>query len=434
MSTKKGLRRWAVLAAASGMVAVAAAAARADVVADQAAAIIIFPKIEVDARTNPAPMTGNIDTIVQVTNTSNSVARARCFYVRASSLCVGGTAEGTVCTTDDNCGGGHCTPQWQERDFQLFLTKRQPLEWRASQGLLSQCPPSIANPEDPVNGCPENRIPLSGGRVAQNQAGGPPQDNGDTFVPPTEDQFVGELKCVEVNAVDETPIDLNDLKGEATIVRTAAVGAVDVRKYNAIGIQSAASPDGDPSTLTIGGPGAEYNACPNVIILDHFFDSNGGTGVTTHAGSNPVSAGVATNLVVVPCSEDFLTQNAHFGDATLQFLIYNEFEQRFSTSTRVSCYRDVKLSDIDTRPGPNDDATSIFSASVQGTLTGQSRIRAVPTATGAHKVLAIVEESWDAQSSELGVHKTARNVQNIQPVNPDDPAQSDFILLSPVQE
>ena len=63
-------------------------------------------------------------------------------------------------------------------------------------------------------------------------------------------------------------------------------------------------------------------------------------------------------------------------------LVYNEFEQRFSTSARVECYRATTLADIDTRPGPTGDTTSIFSVGVEGTLTGQTRIRGVHTADG----------------------------------------------------
>src|SRR6185369_12937647 len=65
---------------------------------------------------------------------------------------------------------------------------------------------------------------------------------------------------------------------------------------------------------------------------------------------------------------------------TAQFLVFNEFEQRTSTSTRVSCYTDLLLSDIDTRPSFSDDnSNSIFGIGVQGTLGGQSRIRGVAT-------------------------------------------------------
>ena len=59
---------------------------------------------------------------------------------------------------------------------------------------------------------------------------------------------------------------------------------------------------------------------------------------------------------------------------TVQFLVFNEFEQRLSTSRPVTCFDDIKISNIDTRSSDH----SIFSAAVMGTLTGQTRIRGVP--------------------------------------------------------
>jgi hypothetical protein len=442
MSKMKGLWRWAVLMAA-GML-VTTAAAHADVVANQAAAILVFPKIQVDVPDLDLNGTNNpmypIDTIVQITNTSDSLVNAKCFYVRANSFCAGGTNDSKVCELDTDCpGGGHCVAQWgPPRDFNLTLTKRQPLEWRASQGLTGQCPPDVQDPEaPPPDGCPENRVPLSGGRVAQ-PVNGPAQDNGLTSVPPTESQFIGELKCIEVDS-EGRPVDtLNDLKGEATIVTTTnrgltSVGGVDVRKYNAFGIQALGSNDKD-ANLVLGGPDAEYNACPNVLVVNHFFDSNGGS-VDTHYqnGTAQVTGGVSTHLVFVPCSEDLAPDPTNplpeARTATLQFLIFNEFEQRFSTSTRVDCFKDVKLSDIDSRPGSSDDTSSIFSFAVQGTLTGQSRIRPVPGQTLARKVLAIEEEQWDNASAPKGVSTTARTVQSIQPIDPHDPPLPDVIRI-----
>jgi hypothetical protein len=58
-------------------------------------------------------------------------------------------------------------------------------------------------------------------------------------------------------------------------------------------------------------------------------------------------------------------------------LVYNEFEQRFSTNSRVQCYQNVRLSDVDTRRGLEGDAASIFAVGVQGTLGGNTRIRGV---------------------------------------------------------
>src|SRR6185369_13714920 len=86
--------------------------------------------------------------------------------------------------------------------------------------------------------------------------------------------------------------------------------------------------------------------------------------------------------------------------ATVQFLIYNEFEQRFSTSTKVDCYLETPLSDIDTRPGPEGDPFSIFNVGVQGTLTGMSRLRSVagPNVDGydGRAILALIGENWGA--------------------------------------
>ena len=102
-------------------------------------------------------------------------------------------------------------------------------------------------------------------------------------------------------------------------------------------------------------PIAEYEGCPNVLILNHLFDNL----------DPPVGESVRTRLTVVPCSEDFLNQA--LVKTTLQFLVFNEFEQRFSASRRFDCLFSTILSDIDTRLGPDDDQFSIFNAVVQGT-------------------------------------------------------------------
>jgi len=429
MSTNKGFWRRAVLWTAVGTLGWLGTA-RADVVADQAAAILVFPKIEVDTTDSVTnPNKPKIDTVVQITNTSPFLTRARCYYVNANGKCSNAGATDSVntapviCRTTDDCNpgtirGGVCVPGWEERDFQLTLTKRQPLSWNASTGLSG------------------NDVPLTNGRTSKDG-----QSNDPTNVPSVqEDPFIGELKCVQVDTATEEPIDRNDLKGEATITTVLPLGGVDVRKYNAVGIQSTGFQDGDPTTLTLGGPDAEYNACPNVIILDHYFDSldlSGNEGVESHndgAGNPLVTGRVATDLVVVPCSEDFLTQDPKYGSAVLQFLIYNEFEQRFSSSTRVDCFKQIQLSDINTRPGPSDNASSIFSQAVQGTLTGQTRIRPVSGVDRAHRVLVMAEERWEARpvANGIPVYTTARNVQNIQPTVPTDAPLPDIIQLSPL--
>jgi hypothetical protein len=236
--------------------------------------------------------------------------------------------------------------------------------------------------------------------------GNPPQFNEGNIPPAPENPFMGELICIQVDVATETPTDRNDLKGEATIV-SIVEEQLDARKYTAVGIPAIeGAQDGDPNTLTIGGPAAEYNACPNVLTLNHFFDN---ASVTSHGGT--LVGPVRSEITVVPCATDFLNQDLNLTTATLQFLIYNEFEQRFSTSTRVTCFRETFLTDIDTRPGPEGDAFSIFAAGVQGTLTGHSTIRPVmgPDVDGydANSVIAILEEYWGSGTCGIAAPATS---------------------------
>jgi hypothetical protein len=369
------------------------------------AGIVVYPKIKVDTVCDGGADSGEIctclgsitdgacaaannceggtcrviaDTVVQLTNTAAFLTKTHCFYVNANGHC--NNAPDTVCNDEnfrDVCpSGGLCTAGWQETDFRLTLTKRQPLSWSANDGL----------PQLPL----EDMI-IDG------------QSNEGSIPPVAEVPFTGELRCIQVDTTNELPLDRNDLKGEATIVTisdSASGAAVDSAKYTAIGMPAIAGESAETTsngaTLNIGGPQADYNGCPNIITLNHFFD---GAQVVTH--DQDVSGSVESELTLVPCAADFLNQDQNLATSTIQFLIYNEFEQRFSTSTRVTCYREVRLSDIDTRPGPDGDNFSIFSASVQGTLTGQSRLRAVTGGDddpdfGANGVLALLQENWAA--------------------------------------
>jgi hypothetical protein len=330
-------------------------AAQADVSSTNAAAIVVFPKIVVDTTA-----IGRTDTIIQLTNTSADPVNVRCFLVNANGHC---SNSEKICDpvgdpVDSPCGEFEiCVAGWQETDFSFRLTPKQPIVWCASKGL----------PDLPLSDVPNNGQFSSGSILA---------------VP--EDPFVGELKCIQVGD-DEQPVERNDLKGEATIQKVTAtdVPEVDSRGYNAIGIQAIEGANDGDDTLILG---EEYNACPNIIILDHFFD-DARNFVLESSGTT-----VRTHLTCVPCSEDFNLQAPI--TTVVQFLVFNEFEQRFSTSRSVTCFSEIVLSDIDTRPGPTGDAQSIFNVNVQGTITGQTLVRAVADAdeTHGHGLLCIAEE------------------------------------------
>jgi hypothetical protein len=429
MSTMMGNMRWAILAGlVAGAVVTCAGVrgARADVTSDQPGAILIWPKIVVDINGELGPQR---DTEIQVTNTSNSVIAARCWIVDATSHC--SNAPDRACLESTDCPiGGLCIPQWSDIDFRMTLTKRQPVTWNASQGLASFPCPGIVG-----DNCP----------FGQSNRG---SDGSPSFVPPVQETpFFGEMKCVEVDANTFQPSRgfdpannlAGDLKGEATIVtleeheNESSADLLDARKYNAIALEATARA-GNPETcpipgvppelcLQIGGPLAQYNGCPNVLIVNHFFDdaevpSNGGR----------VDGGVVSDLTVIPCGEDFRLQENRLGGAVMQFLVYNEFEQRFSTSTNFQCWREVQLSDIDTRPGPFGNAQSIFNVGVQGTLTGQSRIRTVAGPDFGNTILGVLEEFWqcDPERHPEGVCSTAANLHQTGTRD-----QGDLLIISP---
>jgi hypothetical protein len=279
----------------------------------------------------------------------SNITAAHCFYVNANSHCAN---TGAVCESASDCEQtgifAPCIEGWIEINFDVFLTGNQPLAWLASEGLSGDdipCPGTLGSPT-----CPNGT-------------------NRGTRVPPvTERPFIGELKCIQSDPITRFPIECsgsacqNDLAGNATIFEASPGLAPDGLSYNAVGLRTFGDNNGD-GVLNIGGDDAEYEPCHDVLILNHFFDG----------ATDPISnaATTETELTLVPCTQDFLTQTT---DAvTAQFLVYNEFEQRFSTSRQVRCLLDSALSNLDTSQADR----SIFSIGTAGTIAGQTRIHGV---------------------------------------------------------
>jgi hypothetical protein len=366
--------RWA-----SGTVALAMALAicgvgpaAGDVASDRAAAIVIWPHIQVGDVTGTLSATQSIDTVLQLTNTSNEPIVVWCFYENANSHC---TNTGQVCVEAQDCcnganGCGQCLPDWNEVDFRIRLTPQQPIGWLASEGEF----------DFPLDGV--NRFGIGGSSNA-----------GSRIPPVAEIPFEGLLKCFAVDE-DNVPVERNVLKGEAILYfvdETPTTEQVDVAKYNAVGIQAREGRNNQDTILILDSdqnPDAEYNGCPNILILNHFFDF----------ATNPVNgAEITTNLVLVPCTQDLLRQIP--GSAVIQYIVYNEFEQRFSTSRFVRCKQNLPLSLIDT----TQRQRSIFSAGVAGTLTGQTRANALGSG-----MLAVADEFHEI--SEDRFYSAAFNV------------------------
>jgi hypothetical protein len=381
--------------------------AAADIRSDQAAAILEWPSVLFGEE--EFIVTGLfevVDTVIQLTNTSTDPVSVWCFYENANSHC---SNTGEVCTFAAECclspsmGCGICLPGWNETDFTIHLTPRQPIGWLASQGLagfqdefdiMGDFPPKNFG-VFPIGGVTRFGINLS--------------TNAGSRIPPVpESPFNGSLRCIAVDE-DGIPVDRNVLKGESTLeVMADGEGpdddfdVVSVAKHNAIGVQAIEGAVNDDNILVLGGPEPEYNGCPNILILNHFFDFavnpaiaqlNGASGSGSAAGL-PITDGIFTAITFVPCTQDYLRQIP--GAAVVQFLVYNEFEQRFSTSIPIFCKEVTLLSLIDT----TQPDRSIFSAGVAGTLTGQTRIN--PLGSGLFAVATEIHDGFGL--AEFNVH------------------------------
>jgi hypothetical protein len=372
---------------------------------DIPAAIVTFPIVRVSGD----PVT---DTYIQLANTSQTDVRAaQCFYINGLGSC---STSGAACLVNFDCPGGlageQCIPNWVENNFFIDFTPQQPLGWQASTGLtFLPCDPTQI------------------GQGSQPTCGTGNDSNGQGGVPSVDAPFVGFLTCVSIEAInDQTPSPTNDLIGTATVI---TADPLDTYTYNGIGIQSNGVQTAD-NHLCLGGaadttcPDAEYASCPQTLILNHLFD-----------GEGPGIA-VQTRLSLIPCTQLEAPRPDHQAPdvvpTTAQFLIFNEFEQKTSTSTRVSCYTDLLLSDIDTRPSfPGDNTNSVFSLAVQGTFGGQTRIRGVSTTEGdvGHGLLGVAVQRivFELPTRQaLGVSSSAVNL-NFSGVR----AQPDVICTAP---
>jgi len=383
MRRQRGLIRLIGLAALVGVAFVARPAVAA-VTTEQSASILIFPKVIAD---------GARDTIIQITNTSNSMRHAHCFYVNGAPtipgqppggfICKGGALNGLSCNprVAGICGDNAVCeqvnpPLCTEIDFDIWLTKQQPTHWVVSTGRLY---PSFEN-TCRVGNCDTTSGPAGGHPCCD--AGLDPGR-----VPPVVPGFTGELKCIEVDA-GGAPLPGNSLKGEATLEEIATG---DVSKYNAIGLKGL-NPNNMDNVLCLGhGGGAncpggpEYEGCPATWILDH--NAVGADDLVVREGSS-----VGANLTVVPCTENFELQSTPA--VTLQFSITNEFEQTFSASTTLTCWASLNLETIN----------PIFQAkNLQGSVV-QTRMRAA--ASTPVGVTAVIEETHTVGAV------TARSAQN----------------------
>jgi hypothetical protein len=383
--------------------AVAQVTRKTVVTTEQSASILVFPKVIAD---------GTRDTIIQITNTSNNMQHAHCFYINGAT------------TTPGLPPGPLNPPLCQEIDFDIWLTRQQPTHWVVSTGRLynptdKTCSSEISCCALADKSCSPFWTDVSGTADADCCDAG--FDPG--HVLPVAFDFTGELKCILVDA-SGAPYSGNSLKGEATL---EDLKTHDVSKYNAIGIQGNDNQNGDdvlclgsstaPADPKLCPTGNEYAGCPvewrldhpatgaydPVVQQQHFCTSSCACPETGrfHECICDCSS-VSTNLTIVPCTENFESQA--LTPVTLQFLIINEFEQAFTTSTSFACWGsfDLGAPSGSLLPGISD----WFTASALGSDTLQTRIRSAAGTPGG--VLAVIEETHQDTVNGL----TARSAQN----------------------
>jgi hypothetical protein len=298
-----------------------AAPVRAQVSAGPAA-IVVFPRIVVDG-------SREVDTVVQLGNTSDTPLEVRCLYSDETPECVGtGACRPNVTDCD-----GTCMPRHTATPFRLRLTPHQPLGWSVASGL--------------------GALPLDG--VGRTGPGG--ASNAGSVPPVTATPFEGFLHCV---AVDDrgVPAERNALVGVASIER-ASGASVDAAQYNAIGLEANPGRNDGDEILQLGGQGAEYAACPQTLMLPHPLE-----GATVQAGTYVGTT--STTIALVPCGGNLLGGVAP--STAFQVFVRNEYGQRFSTARALEGQLVTELSLLDT----TERDRSIFSAGVTGTLTGVS--------------------------------------------------------------
>jgi len=349
--------------------------ASADIVTERSASVLVFPKVVAN---------GTRDTLIQITNTSNSMVHAHCFYVNAAP-----TFSDRPPHPIDN------PPLWQEIDFDIWLTKQQPTYWRVSTGRQNNYvqgtdPQCSFNPL--VLDCPDTGF-----------------DPG--AVPPVVEDFIGELKCVETDQTG-APISGNHLKGEATVITydvcnpttdppsctvsgtacsTTCTDDFDSAKYNAVGILGNEFNNGD-GVLCLGGtsndvcPDPEYNGCPDTWILNHFSWETANPALTEDSA-------VRSSITVVPCTQNFELQNPleDPGVVTLQLLTYNEFEQQLSASAQLVCWEDFDL--------PELGATQ-FNVLFEGDTYRQTFIRSTAASSGV--IMVATEAHQVSEGGRIG--------------------------------
>jgi len=300
----------ASLGALLAMMVLAPRYVSADASTDRGGSIIAFPKVISD---------GTRDTLIQISNVSNSVVFAHCMYLDASP-------------DIPNVPVGPNNPRrCVERDFTITLTRQQPTIWRVSTGRL------LNNFDMVVGTC---AIVDEFGAERQTCPG---IDPGNVINVGT--AFEGHLLCVQTDS-SGAPIGGDALKGEAIIESVLPAGFDGViSAYNAVSIsQGTEGPDGD-EVLQL--DGVEYAQCPDRSRFTHL----------AQGARDPAQPDffASTELTLMPCTIDYETQARP--RVNVQFGVWDDTELFQSTSVELDCWFNENLSDVGSLWNPSRSTT-----------------------------------------------------------------------------
>jgi len=279
MATNRRVRGSVVWGALAFAVLGVAIQVGADATSERPGSILILPKVVAD---------NTRDTVIELTNTSNSLVHAHCFYVNGAPL------DPSQPPSSSN------PPVWQETDFFVWLTRQQPTHWVASRGRRV----------DPADALGSDGAGLDPG-----------------LIPPVAAGFRGELICVQVDSSD-APTAGNALKGAATLLGPGG----DVSKYNGVAFLGKNPNTDDVLRLD----GTEYSTCPSILVFNHI--AEGAEDPILGAGSS-----VSQRLTLVPCNQNLRDRLP--SRVAVSVRSCDELEVCLSGSFEVDCWFDAALSD-----------------------------------------------------------------------------------------
>lgn len=243
------------------------------------------------------------------------------------------------------------------RGFHLRLAAGQPVAWLASAGSAD--------------------LPEGVGEIPALPAGG----------------FTGVLRCAATLDDGVTPTAADVLSGTATLLRGGA--APDAASYPAVGFAATGASADTAEVLVLGGPMAEYDACPAEVGLQPLLDA---TPLELGAGGT-LQREAATTIAIATCSSTPIGG----AQASVNISVTNEFGQTLSTARSVRELLVSPLSRLDTSVPRN----SIFYGPTSGSPSGHLRVSG-----GTSGVLALALTAYvDPDAPAAPAHEALVHVQ-----------------------